>query len=150
MKRIILFLVLGLLAASFPTGWETAAAAGGHETFIRLHPHGPPGKGMTGDEKEKEHVYYASDDEKISAGVWEAQPQTAPSSEYHTPSYTEFMYILEGSVTLEDKSGREDTFKAGDAVIVPKGVAFKWKQSEYIRKYWVIFDADPSSATEEP
>jgi uncharacterized cupin superfamily protein len=53
-------------------------------------------------------------------------------------------------VTLEDKSGREETFKAGDAFIVPKGVAVKWKQSEHIRKYWVIFDADPSSTTEEP
>jgi uncharacterized cupin superfamily protein len=47
-------------------------------------------------------------------------------------------------------AGKEDTFKAGDAVIVPRGVAYKWKQSEYIKKYWVIYDVDPSSATDEP
>ncbi len=78
------------------------------------------------------------------------QPQTSPPTDYYTPNYTEFMYILEGSVTLEDKDGREDTFKAGDAVIVPRGVPVKWKQSQYIKKYWVIYDVDPSSTTDGP
>ena len=265
MKKIITLFVVGLVVVSFVIDAEIAAAADDYKTFIRLHPMGPPGVGMKGDETEKEHVYhssaanelisagvwqhapytegpatpnysefmlyldgsvtlidsegredtfkageaslvprgveytwkqtepirkywvifdvvetkeakrpksyirfdpnvelkgeggrtkehmyYAANEEKISAGVWEAQPQTSPPSDYHTPNYTELMYILEGSVTLEDKAGREDTFKAGDAVIVPRGVAYKWKQSEYIKKYWVIYDVDPSSATDEP
>ncbi len=109
-----------------------------------------PNVELKGEGRTKEHMYYAANEEKISAGVWEAQPQTSPPTDYYTPNYTEFMYILEGSVTLEDKDGREDTFKAGDAVIVPRGVPFKWKQPQYIKKYWVIYDVASSSTTDEP
>jgi mannose-6-phosphate isomerase-like protein (cupin superfamily) len=31
---------------------------------------------------------------------------------------------MEGSVTFEDKSGREETFKVGDAVLIPRGTEF--------------------------
>ena len=43
-------------------------------------------------------------------------------------------------MTLVDESGREETFEAGDAVFVPRGVTHFWKQPEVLRKYWVIFD----------
>ena len=73
MKWTGLFLCLTLLVAFFLMIPPDDAAAETYESFIRLHPHGPPGVGMKGDEKEKEHVYYTSPtNEVISAGVWDA------------------------------------------------------------------------------
>ena len=47
--------------------------------------------------------------------MWEAQPyESGPD----TPGYSEFMFVLEGSVTLVDADGRQDTFTRGDAMFV--------------------------------
>jgi len=64
------------------------------------------------------------------------------SDQFHEPDYTELMCILQGSVTIIDDAGNEELVQAGDVVLVPKGMRYQWKQGEYIRKYWVIFDAD--------
>jgi uncharacterized cupin superfamily protein len=129
-----------------------AAPAAGQNArqIIRFEPHGPIGIGLEGDDSERSHVYYRSaDNRRVSAGVWEAAPHT---SELHEALYSEFMYLLGGSVTLIDGAGREETFGAGDALLVPRGTRYTWKQTERLRKYWVIFDvaseagADPMCA----
>jgi len=125
---IAALLLLSVLSAAADTG----------TSILRLSPTGPAGVGMTGDEKSKEHVYYTSaEDDQVQAGVWEAPPYTSGP---HEAGYSEFMYLLEGSVTLVDKDGREETFRAGDAILVPRGTEYTWKQTETVRKYWVIFD----------
>jgi len=125
------FLLLSVLSAA----GETADAP---MSVIRFSPTGPDGVGMKGDEKSREHVYYASaQDDQVQAGVWEAAPYTSGP---RRTKYSEFMYLLEGSVALVDADGREETFRAGDAVLVPRGTELTWKQTEKVRKYWVIFD----------
>ncbi len=119
-----------------PDDWYDRTAAG---SFIRFESHGPAGK-LTGEGRTREHMYYAARSEKLSAGVWEADPST--SDRFHAPEYTELMCILEGSVRIIDDAGNKELVKAGDVVLVPKGMRYQWKQDEYIRKYWVIFDAD--------
>ena len=109
------------------------------DTFLRFETKGPEGE-LTGEGRTREHTYYAARGEKLSAGVWEADPST--SEKFHEPDYTELMAILEGSVTIVDETGHEELVEAGDVVIVPKGMRYQWKQPEYVRKYWVIFDAD--------
>jgi len=148
MKWTGLFLCLTLLVAFFLMIPPDDAAAETYESFIRLHPHGPPGVGMKGDEKEKEHVYYTSPtNDVISAGVWEAAPRTGGP---YTLEYSEFMYILEGSVTLVETQGQKQTFKAGEAVLAPRGVEIIWQQTEPVRKYWVIFDVTPAEGEQRP
>ena len=116
--------------------------------MIRFAAGGPtPGWGMAASETSKTHLYYESKDNGgSSAGLWEARPFTKESDNY---PYAQFIYLIEGSLTLIDKAdGRQDTFKAGDAAIIPRGAAFTWKQTEKVRKYFVIFDrATPASAT---
>jgi uncharacterized cupin superfamily protein len=124
------FLLLSALAG--------AVEADASPSIVRFSPTGPPGVGMTGDEKSREHVYYTSaQDSGVQAGVWEAPPSTSGP---HKAKYSEFMVLLEGSVTLVDADGREETFRAGDAILVPRGTEYTWKQTEKLRKYWVIFD----------
>lgn len=130
-----------------PATDETKSDATNPETFARLHPDGPPGIGLSAlNEHEIEHIYFQSSrDELVSAGVWEAKPYTSGPD---TPEYSEFMYLISGSVTLEDANGRETTFGPGDAVLIPRGATHTWKQSEDLRKYWAIFDTgEPVSQT---
>jgi uncharacterized cupin superfamily protein len=124
-----------LFAAFLVVGRASAQDA---QRVIRFEPLGPGEIGLEGDDSERSHVYYRSaDNRRVSAGVWEAAPYT---SEAHEARYSEFMYLLDGSVTLIDGAGREETFRAGDAVLVPRGTSYTWKQTERLRKYWVIFD----------
>ena len=112
------------------------------DTFLRFEPHGPSGS-LPGEGRTREHAYYEARGDALSAGVWEADPRE-PGTEpkRFQPDYTELMCLLEGSVTIVDDAGREERIEAGDVVLVPKGMGYRWIQDEYVRKYWVIFDAD--------
>src|SRR5262245_1611475 len=110
--------------------------------ILRFEPEGPGGRGLTGNERNssKSHTYYKSKaDERVTAGVW-FSPDF--SGRMRKVTNTEFIYILEGTVTFEDKSGREETFKAGDAVLIPRGTEFSWKKTVNEREYYVIFDRE--------
>jgi uncharacterized cupin superfamily protein len=106
-------------------------------TFLRVEPDGPAGKGLVGEGRTKYHTYYQTPDEKQSVGVWETKPHTA--SDFHETKYAELMVFLKGSVSLVEKSGREQKFQAGEVALVPKGIEYKWK-GDTVRKFWVIFD----------
>jgi len=45
-------------------------------------------------------------------------------------------------VVITDGAGNAETFKAGDAFVVPKGTPCTWHFPETTRKYYVIFDTD--------
>ncbi len=111
--------------------------------ILRFEPNGPAGVGLKANGITQAHSYFRSPGNE-RAGVWRAEPATTGP---HTPKYTEFMYLLEGGVTLIDPDGRRETFKAGDAVLVPRGTTYTWQQAEPLRKYYAIFDLEPSGST---
>lgn len=76
----------------------------------------------------------------LSAGVWDCTAFTAKPGPY---SVNEFMILLEGSVTIVADGGKETVINAGESFIIPKGLNCQWKQTGYVRKFFVIFD-DPS------
>jgi uncharacterized cupin superfamily protein len=108
--------------------------------IVRFEPNGPAGVGLKANGRTQAHNYLRSPGNE-RAGVWRAEPATTGP---HTPKYSEFMYLLEGSVTLIDGDGRQETFKAGDAVLVPRGTTYTWQQREPLRKYYAIFDLEPA------
>jgi uncharacterized cupin superfamily protein len=55
----------------------------------------------------------------------------------------EFMYFLEGSVTLTSSDGSVQTIEAGEAVTIPKEWTGVWETDGY-RKIWVIYSDDGS------
>ncbi|MGD9902823.1 MAG: cupin domain-containing protein [Vicinamibacterales bacterium] len=116
----------------------TLPAAG--PSILRFQPEGPAGVGLKASGRTQSHTYFRSPANERT-GVWHAEPSTTGP---HTPAYSEFMYLLEGSVTLIDADGRHDTFKAGDAVLVPRGTTYTWQQTEPLRKYYAIFDLGPA------
>lgn len=121
---------------------------------MHMEPMGPADTGMdvweqinpeelvSGEPVQRGHLYYSDKETGLEVGVWDCTPMTTRLEPY---SVNEFMHVLEGSVTIVYADGSEDTIKAGESFIIPKGLACSWKQSEYIRKFFVIFD-DPSGA----
>ena len=74
---------------------------------------------------------------RLTAGVWECTPFETVMAPY---SVHEFMHVLEGSVCIVDQFGQSQTFRQGDSFVIPKGTICSWKQTEYIRKFYVIFE----------
>ena len=108
--------------------------------ILRFEPNGVGG--LVGNDRDSSKVYYyyrSKADSRVAAGVW-SSPDF--SGRMRKVANTEFIYILEGSVTFEEKNGREETFTAGDAVLIPRGTEFSWKRTENEKEYWVIFDRE--------
>ncbi len=81
-----------------------------------------------------DHVYYQKKSPAIQAGIWRSSPYTEFYEKYPCD---EFMYIIEGSVTIEaDKF--EVTYCKEEAFLLPKGFQGYWKQEEPMLKYYVI------------
>ena len=83
-----------------------------------------------------DHVYFKRPESGVRAGIWRSSPYT---EWYDSYPCDEFMYVLEGSVTLENDELSE-TYRKGDAFIMPKGFRGYWKQSEPMLKYYVIIE----------
>ena len=89
------------------------------------------------------HTYVDDGDGLLTAGVWTCTAFTAKPGPYEV---NEFMCVLEGSVTIIDERGHQETIRAGESFVIPKGMPSTWRQTEFVRKFYVIFD-DPSGAT---
>lgn len=79
-----------------------------------------------------------SSDGKFASGVYKAGPQRFEITEPY--GVDEFMYFLEGDVTLTSNDGTVIKVNAGEAVTVPKEFTGTWETKGY-RKIWVIYSA---------
>jgi uncharacterized cupin superfamily protein len=83
-----------------------------------------------------------SSDGKFASGLYKAGPSRIEITEPY--GVDEFMYFLEGGVTLTSSDGTVTTISAGDAVTIPKEWTGVWETAGY-RKIWVIYSADGSA-----
>ena len=114
----------------------------------RWEPDGPTGVTWEGRGTSRTHYYYRSSQNKnTSAGIW-----TSPDfvGQMHRATSTEFIYLLQGSITLSDKTGREEIFRAGEALMIPRGTEFTWKKSDNVKEYWAIFEREDGPGTLHP
>ena len=82
-----------------------------------------------------------SSDGKFASGMYKAGPQTFDITEPY--GVDEFMFFLEGSVTLTSADGSVIIVTAGEAVTIPKEWTGRWETQGY-RKIWVIHSEDGS------
>jgi uncharacterized cupin superfamily protein len=82
---------------------------------------------------------FLSSDRKLDAGVYEAGPNRYTISEPY--GVDEFMYFLEGGVTLTSADGSVTQVRAGEAVIIPRDWKGVWDTDGY-RKIYVIYSRD--------
>ena len=82
-----------------------------------------------------------SSDGKFASGMYKAGPQFFEITEPY--GVDEFMFFLEGSVTLTSTDGSVVIVGAGEAVTIPKEWTGRWETEGY-RKIWVIYSEDGS------
>ncbi len=82
-----------------------------------------------------------SSDGKFASGVYKSGPQVFDITEPY--GVDEFMFFLEGGVTLTSVDGSVVTIGAGEAVTIPKEWTGRWETDGY-RKIWVIYSEDGS------
>jgi len=77
-----------------------------------------------------------SSDGKFASGMYSAGKSRFDITEPY--GVDEFMFFLEGSVTLTSDDGSQLTINAGEAVTIPKEWTGVWETEGY-RKIWVIY-----------
>ncbi len=82
-----------------------------------------------------------SSDKKFSTGMYESGKSHFEATEPY--GVDEFMYFLEGSVTLTSSDGSVQVINAGEAVTIPKEWTGIWDTDGYV-KIWVIYSEDGS------
>ncbi len=82
-----------------------------------------------------------SSDGKFASGMYRAGPSRSQIDEPY--GVDEFMYFLEGGVTLTSSDGTQQVIGAGEAVTVPKEWTGVWETEGYT-KIWVIYSGDGS------
>lgn len=80
-----------------------------------------------------------SSDKKFSSGMYKSGKTRSEISEPY--GVDEFMYFLEGSVTLTSSDGTVQTIEAGEGVTIPKEWTGIFETDGYT-KIWVIYSAD--------
>ena len=84
---------------------------------------------------------FLSNDKKFGSGMYRSG---AVRFEITDPyGVDEFMYFLEGSVTLTSSDGEVQVINAGEAVTIPKEWTGVWDTQGYT-KIWVIYSEDGS------
>ena len=97
---------------------------------------------QTGDDYILDFTSMLSSDGRFASGMYTAP---ASRSEINEPyGVDEFMYFLEGGVTLTSSDGTVTEIEAGDAVTIPKEWTGVWETDGY-RKIWVIYSEDGSA-----
>jgi uncharacterized cupin superfamily protein len=121
-------------------------------SVVRLNRDGPEGVGLPfwghlenetvieGDPTETGYNYFTDGTGQLTSGVWECTSCTTQTDSYPVD---EFCIILSGTVVITDGNGHAETFKPGDAFVIPRGMACTWHMPETTRKFYVIFDAKP-------
>ena len=94
-------------------------------------------KSESGTAQAKDLVAHESADGCLQTGVYETGRNRYTIDQPYP--HDEFMYFLQGGVSLRSGDGRQTDVAAGDAVLLPKGWTGVWDSPGY-RKVYVIYD----------
>jgi uncharacterized cupin superfamily protein len=83
-----------------------------------------------------------SSDGRFASGMYRSGPSRFEIKEPY--GVDEFMYFLEGGVTLTSDDGSQQVIEAGEAVTIPKEWTGVWETEGYT-KIWVIYSEDGSA-----
>ena len=84
-------------------------------------------------------VLTQSADKKRSSGFWSCEP-----GEFDWDyTWDEFVYVLEGEVTISAEDGNSRTLGPGDVAHFPIGLKSHWKVTKTVRKFFVLHTPEP-------
>ena len=124
--------------------------------IIRLEPFGPAKTGMQKMHLKPEefqskipvqhiHVYYEDETLGLSVGVWDT---TSMQEVFGPYPGNEFMWVLEGQVSMIDGDDNATVIKKGQTFCVRNAIPVSWKQEGFLRKFYMTY-ADPKAAMPE-
>jgi uncharacterized cupin superfamily protein len=103
-----------------------------------LRPEAVKYPGRNGDSGSINVAMLKSKDGHMISGLYQSAASKVTIQSYKVD---EFMYFLEGGVTLTSADGKVTKIVAGDAVTIPAGWAGTWDSTAY-KKYYVIYDTE--------
>ena len=123
---------------------------------IRLQANGPEGIDLEKMEldpadfqselpEQRIHVYYEDADLGLSVGVWTTTTMQEAFGPYPGD---EFMWVLEGQVSMVDADEKEIRVRAGETFCIRNAIPISWKQVGFLRKFFMTY-ADPRAAVPE-
>lgn len=83
----------------------------------------------------RNYTDYKSEDDEFMCGTWDSTPYARRPMFYR---HFELMYLLEGSVSFVDETGRSATFSKGDIFLVEQGANCSWDSRVQVAKVYVI------------
>lgn len=86
--------------------------------------------------KAKHAVLYSSPDGKVTLGAWSRDEDYGPIG---SPGWS-FDIVLEGSVTLINTDGTEQTAGPGEVILYRREDVAEWHQTGYLRKFYVTIE----------
>ena len=93
-----------------------------------------PDRVVEGNPQHVTRMFFESPDGALIAGTWTSTP-----GRWHAfTDRDEFCTILSGHVRLIDERGQAQTFRAGDAFLIPNGFRGFWEVIETTTKHFVI------------
>ena len=99
-----------------------------------------PHRVVQGDPHHQSTTYFKNDAGDLIAGTWTSTP-----GKWHAfTDRDEFCYIVSGHVRLIGNDGTIQSFKTGDAFLIPNGFSGRWEVVETTTKHFVIrqYEAD--------
>lgn len=84
----------------------------------------------------RNHTDFRSADGEFVCGTWDSTPYHRSAMFYR---HYELMYLLEGSVTFVDETGRDATFSRGDIFLVEQKAQCSWESREHVAKVYAIY-----------
>ncbi|AFV00538.2 cupin domain-containing protein [Simiduia agarivorans] len=100
-----------------------------------------------GPQAARDALMFTSSDQKVTAGVYQANAGKFTVNEPY--GVDEFMWFLEGKVTLTSTDGTVTEINAGDAVLLPKEWTGVWESTDYKKVYVIYSPTGGEDATQE-
>ena len=113
------------------------AASAADVEVTRENPYGlspdpiPPEWIREGTPTARRKLLVGSSDHLASTHMWDC---TAGRFDWHYEGDDEVIYVVEGSIVVEDTAGVRRRLEAGDTFLFPAGSTFHWTVPHYIRK----------------
>lgn len=83
------------------------------------------------------HVYYEDEDLGLSVGVWTT---TSMQEAFGPYPGDEFMWVLEGQVSMVDADEKAILVKPGETFCIRNAIPISWKQAGFLRKFYMTYD----------
>jgi uncharacterized cupin superfamily protein len=83
------------------------------------------------------HIFFTNENGSVNAGVWECTPCTEEVRNY---PYDQCCFVLEGTLIITDETGHAETFRPGEAFMIPRGFNGSWRMTERYRNFFVTVE----------